>query len=99
MSHRNYLHLPETYIPKSYKGRVHWYVSQYIQSMPIHLFSSKQSAYDWARTQPALIVGGVEMVPSFDWFPANSNPRETISNTREFVDHRKPVNEQLASNE
>jgi hypothetical protein len=33
MPHRTYLHLPETYLPKTYKGRVNWYVSQYLQSM------------------------------------------------------------------
>lgn len=88
MAHRNYLHLPETYLPKTYKGRVNWYVSQYLQSIPIHVFRTKQDAIEWAKTQPALIVGDVEMVPSFDWFPADSNPRDTVSNTRQIVDHR-----------
>lgn len=84
-----YLKLPKTYLPKSYKGKVNWYVSKYIQSEPIHLFSTKQDAIEWAKTQKPEIIGDVTMTPSFDWFPANSNPIETVSNTRTFVDHRK----------
>jgi len=84
----DYLRLPEPYLPKSYKGRVHWYISFYIQSEPIHLFRTKQQAYDWAWTQKPEIVGGVVMTPSFDWFPADSYPRETVSKSRAFVDHR-----------
>ena len=81
------MRLPETYLPKSYKGRVQWYVSQYLSEMPIHIFKTKQAAYDWAKDQPELIVGDVVMAPSFDWFPAGTNPRETVSNTRKFIIH------------
>lgn len=81
--------LPEPYLPKSYKGRVHWYISPYIQSEPIHLFRCKAQAKIWAASQPEAVIGEVVIPPSFDWFPAGSNPRETISPTRQFVDHRE----------
>lgn len=82
------MRLPKPYLPKTYKSRVNWYISPYYQNEPIHLFASKASAQKWAKLQPPTIVGGVTMVPSFDWFPAKSNPRETISPNRQFVDHR-----------
>lgn len=80
--------LPTPYLPKSYKGRVHWHVSPYLISEPIHLFRSQKQAFDWARDQPELVIGEIRMTPSFDWFPAWSSPRETISPTRKFIDHR-----------
>jgi hypothetical protein len=85
----DYLKLPETYLPKSYRGRVNWYISFYLQDKPIHLFATKQQAYEWAKTQTPEVVGDVVMTPSFDWFPAGSNPARTISNRRPFVDHRE----------
>lgn len=80
--------LPKPYLPKSYRGRVNWYVSPYLQGEPIHLFSTKAKALQWAKLQPPLVIGDVVMTPSFDWFPAKSNPRETISSKRQFIYHR-----------
>lgn len=83
------MRLPEPYLPKSYKGRVHWCISPYRQSEPIHLFKSQAQAKAWAKSQPETVIGEVTMTPSFDWFPAGSRPQETISRHRQFVDHRE----------
>ena len=88
------MRLPATYVPRTYKGRVDWYVSLYSRHEPIHLFSTKQDAIDWAKTQPAEVVGGVEMTPSFDWFPAGEDPRDCVSRTRRFVDHRRRISKE-----
>lgn len=88
------MRLPETYLPKTYKGKVEWYISPWNTKLPIHLFRSKDQAFAWAKNQSESYVGGVflfdvVMTPSFDWFPAGSCPRQTISPNREFVDHRE----------
>lgn len=81
--------LPVPYRPKTYRQPVDWYVSPYITTEPIHLFSSQEDARQWAKTQPECIIGDVVMTPSFDWFPKNGDPRYHISPTRQFIDHRK----------
>lgn len=68
--------------------RKNWYVSPYSQSQPIHLFGTKAHAIAWAKTQPADIVGDVNMVASLDWFIPGENPSEVINRKRTYVDHR-----------
>jgi hypothetical protein len=80
--------LPKSYIPLSYKGKVHWYIAPWTTSSPIHLFRSIKQATNWANNQPDEIIENVVMTPSFNWFPANSCPKHHISSTREFIDHR-----------
>ena len=81
--------LPEPYLPRTLSPKqVQWFISPVRASEPIHLFRSRQQARAWAKTQHDLVVGGVVMVPNFDWFHKGESPRETISPTRQFVDHR-----------
>lgn len=81
--------LPEPYLPRTLSPRqVHWFISPVRAIEPIHLFRSRRQARAWAKTQPDLVIGEVVMVPNFDWFPKGTNPKDTISPTREFVDHR-----------
>lgn len=82
--------LSRGYRPRSYKGRVNWYVSDPRAHAPVHLFSTKAEAMEWASQQPPVIIHGVDMVCPLDWFPADSNPRDTVTSSRQLIDHRHP---------
>ena len=81
--------LPEPYLPRTLSPRqVQWFISPVRATEPIHLFRSRRQARAWAKTQPDLVIGEVVVVPNFDWFHKGDKPHETISPTRQFVDHR-----------
>jgi hypothetical protein len=82
-----------TNVPKTYKGRVNWYVSHPDRNVPIHCFDTQAQAIDWCDSQPQPKYEGMLDDPIYqsfwiDWFTYGGNPRKEVTATRQIIDHR-----------
>lgn len=83
------MRLPEPYLPRTLSpSQVQWFISPVRATEPVHLFRSRRQARTWAKTQPDLVIDEVVLLPNFNWFPKGTNPVDTISSVRQFIDHR-----------
>lgn len=75
------------HLPKTYRGRVNWYVSPHHGE--IHLFNTQREAIDYASQLPAFVDHfGIVFRHQIDWLPYGENGRIAVSATRPIIDHR-----------
>lgn len=81
--------------PKTYKGRVNWYVSPYWGA--IHLFDTQREAIDYASQLPVFTDSfGNVFRHQIDWLPYGENGRICVSDKREIIDNRKCLRRAVA---
>jgi hypothetical protein len=75
--------------PKTYRGKVHWYVSNW-NSRVIELFTSKSRALRRAKEQNGKLHPDDQRrtIINVSWFDWKADPKRAISTTATFIDRR-----------